>query len=122
MAIRTGERIRRIRATKGLTQANVAEELGLTESAYSKIERGESDPNTTRLYRIAEILEVDVREFFDTRPVKVAMDEPAYGYATRDELESLRQQMHRLLKEMEKLKLQIGTLAVQKKRQRKKIS
>jgi transcriptional regulator with XRE-family HTH domain len=62
-----GERIRRIRAGKGYSQANVAEDLGITTGAYSKIERGDTDANVSRLLHIAQVLEVHICEFFRRR-------------------------------------------------------
>lgn len=89
-----GEKIRRLRAMKGYSQANIAEDLGITPGAYAKIERGEIDPNTARLYEIAKSLDVAVTEFFDDKP-KAKETKPDYGFATKDELSEV---MHAILK------------------------
>lgn len=47
------------RLYKGLSQENVATELGLTNAAYSNIERGVTDITVTRLFQISRILDKD---------------------------------------------------------------
>jgi transcriptional regulator with XRE-family HTH domain len=51
-----GQKIKKLRELKNLTQAHLAEELGLTQSAYSKIEQGESEVSYSRLEKISEVL------------------------------------------------------------------
>lgn len=53
-----GQRLQMIRLQKNLTQEQMGEELNLSTSAYCKIEYGETDLTLTRLYRIAEIMEL----------------------------------------------------------------
>ncbi len=55
-----GTKIRKIRVDHDLTQDYLAEKLGISQNAFSKIERGETDPTYSTLVRIAEILETDV--------------------------------------------------------------
>lgn len=117
-----GERIRRIRAMKDYTQSNVAEDLGMTTGAYAKIERGETDANVSRLLKIAEILEVNVCEFFEDsrRAMMVNEDRNPYGYASRSEVEELSKSIQSLLKEIEKMKLELQERKVEKKTRKKK--
>lgn len=107
MMKKIGERIRRIRAMKDYTQSNVAEDLGMTTGAYAKIERGETDANVSRLLRIAEILEVNVCDFFEEQPLMVNEPRSTYGYASKQEVEQLSQSIQQLLQEMEKMKQQL---------------
>jgi transcriptional regulator with XRE-family HTH domain len=117
------ERIRIIRVSKRLTQENVADEIGLTHGAYAKIERGETDPNTSRLMDIAKALKVDVTVFFEDSSVPLAKEHKvSYGYASRDEVEFLRQKvdhmgstMQSILKEMEKIRQEISKSRGKKK-------
>ncbi|MBU6158570.1 MAG: helix-turn-helix domain-containing protein [Bacteroidetes bacterium] len=51
-----GQKIKKIRELKNLTQSHIANELGITQSAYSKMEMGESDITFQKLTRISEIL------------------------------------------------------------------
>ncbi|MCU0340354.1 MAG: helix-turn-helix transcriptional regulator [Spirosomaceae bacterium] len=55
-----GSKIRKIRELKDLTQSNVAATLDMSQTAYSKIERGESDVAYSTLKKIADVLGVDV--------------------------------------------------------------
>ena len=55
---KTGYKIRKVRELKGFTQEYVAQQLGVSQKAYSKIECGETKPEIARLDEIAKILEV----------------------------------------------------------------
>lgn len=55
---RLRQNIRDIREDKHLTQADMAEKLGLSETGYAKIERGESQIKIERLFQIAQVLDV----------------------------------------------------------------
>lgn len=61
-----GERIRKCRVNKGLSQDYVANELSLSTSAYSNIETDKTELTVNRLIKIAEILEVKVNELMGT--------------------------------------------------------
>jgi transcriptional regulator with XRE-family HTH domain len=54
-----GNRIRLLRIEKNLTQENMADDLGISITAYSKIERGKTNISITRLGEIAEVLGVN---------------------------------------------------------------
>lgn len=55
-----GKAITRHRLTKGLTQEQLAEQLGIGNEAVSRMERGIVMPTVARLVEIAVILECDV--------------------------------------------------------------
>ncbi|MBR2342639.1 MAG: helix-turn-helix domain-containing protein [Clostridia bacterium] len=57
-----GNFVCRLREEKGLTQANIAQELGVTPAAVSKWENGSSKPRVDILFRLAEILDVRPEE------------------------------------------------------------
>ncbi|MBK8443294.1 MAG: helix-turn-helix transcriptional regulator [Sphingobacteriales bacterium] len=66
-----GEKIKKIRELKGLTQEYIAEKLNVSPQAYGKIERNETRLDVERLQQIAKILEVST-EFisnFDERQI-----------------------------------------------------
>jgi transcriptional regulator with XRE-family HTH domain len=70
----------------------MAFELGITKSAYSKIERGETNPSVNRLFDIAKILEVDITEFFhntDAEHLAGEEEENLYNPTIREEIEAL---------------------------------
>ena len=52
--------IKFIRSSKGWTQEDVAEKLDISTHAYSKIERGETDVNFSRLQQIAKVMEIEL--------------------------------------------------------------
>lgn len=54
-----GDRIRLLRMEKKLTQENIANDLGISVTAYSKIERGKTNISFTRIGQIAEVLGVN---------------------------------------------------------------
>lgn len=55
-------KIRILRQQKGLSQENIAFELGISQKALSKIENGESSLSYDKLLKIAKILEVCPKE------------------------------------------------------------
>lgn len=58
-----GTKIRVTRVSRGLNQENIATELGISITAYSKIERGETNPSILRLDQIAKCLGVPIVDF-----------------------------------------------------------
>ena len=58
----TGSAIRRLREAKRLTQAELADKIGVSDKAVSKWENGKGFPDITLLEPIAESLGVSVIE------------------------------------------------------------
>lgn len=54
-----GDKIRKIREIKGLTQEYVAAKLAISQKAYSKLERNEQVFNWDRLAQLGQIFEID---------------------------------------------------------------
>lgn len=54
------ERLKELRASKGLTQAEVAKPLGVAPSTYSLYESGKREPNFETLLNISLFFNVDV--------------------------------------------------------------
>lgn len=61
-SIHIGHKIKKLRELKNLTQSHLAERLGVTQSAYSKLELGESEITYSKLEKIADILEMKPEE------------------------------------------------------------
>ena len=59
-----GEKIRKVREAKSLTQKEVALSINMDQSQYSKIEKGKTDPSCTTIEKIAKALNVEVYELF----------------------------------------------------------
>lgn len=55
-----GAHIRYYRQLKNYSQQSFAESVGLSRQYLSKIEHGEASCSLNTLYRIAEVLEVDI--------------------------------------------------------------
>ncbi|TAE41545.1 MAG: XRE family transcriptional regulator [Runella slithyformis] len=55
-----GTKIRKLRELQDLTQESVAAQLGMSQTNYGKIERGETDITYSNLKKIAECLNLDV--------------------------------------------------------------
>lgn len=52
--------LKALRATVGLNQMDVAEQLGMTERRYWRIENGYEQPSDAEQTRLAKLLKVDV--------------------------------------------------------------
>lgn len=64
-----GENIRAIRESKKISQYAVAYSMDMSQAAYSKIERGETEVKAIHLYKVAAILDVSV---YDLLPPSLA--------------------------------------------------
>ncbi len=119
MKQKIADRIRTIRTLKRLTQENVADELGISHGAYAKIERNETDPNTSRLIEIAKVLGVTVTDFFEDSPANSRENKINYGYASKTDVENLTHLVHALTKEIEKLRQELPKAASRGKKGKK---
>jgi transcriptional regulator with XRE-family HTH domain len=63
--MKLAERIRKIRENKGLTQAEVADAIDITPSAYGQIERKAGNTRFETLCKIADALGVKVTFLID---------------------------------------------------------
>ncbi len=97
----------------------MAGELGISTSAYSKIERGVTDPSVGRMGEIAKILDVDISYFFQehTNAVNKAEDHTKpYGFATKSDIEELSKLINKMNQEIAHLKASLPKPAVKKKK------
>ena len=60
-----GERIRELRKIRGLTQEQLAELVDVEQKHVSRLELGKSFPTIERLEKIADALNVQLRDFFE---------------------------------------------------------
>lgn len=61
----TGEKIRKIRFLKGLSQEYLASKLGISQNSLSKIELGETKVSEERLNQLSKILELSPEEIIN---------------------------------------------------------
>ena len=60
-----GNRVRILRAARGMTQADLAEKIGLSAQQLQKYEIGVNRISASRLYDMARVLDCDPNDFFD---------------------------------------------------------
>ena len=53
-----------LRKEKGITQKELAQKLGISETAYRQKEKGQSTFKSDEMFMIADILEKDIGEIF----------------------------------------------------------
>ena len=70
LTITMGRRIRRARVHRGLTQWEVAERLGISETFFARIERGTARPTLPRFTRLVMVLGVSADSLMsDDEPI-----------------------------------------------------
>ena len=62
--VNLGKKIKQIRESKKLSREDVAFKSGFSGSYMGMIERAEYDFKVSKLYKIAQALEVDIKELF----------------------------------------------------------
>ncbi len=60
-----GRRIRALRLLKGVSQGELAERLGLSQTNLSNIENGKTRPTLKNLFKIRSILSCSMVDFFE---------------------------------------------------------
>ncbi|MBZ4653919.1 MAG: Transcriptional regulator [Peptococcaceae bacterium] len=65
-----GKRIKQLREERGLTLKNIADNTGLSVGFLSQVERNITDPSIASLKKIAEVLGIKLKEFFEKVPEK----------------------------------------------------
>ena len=59
------DNIKTIRKNKGISHEAMAINLGISQTAYTKLERNETKLTIDRLYKIAKILEVEIEDLLN---------------------------------------------------------
>jgi len=87
-ALAIGEKIRRIRQSKGLTLEDISQRTGLSKALISRIENEHVSPPIATLLRIASALKVEISHFFtdQTSPHKVTVVRHHERSTTRDSM------------------------------------
>ena len=75
-----GATISTLRKEKGMTQLDLARQMGVTDKAVSKWERDLSFPDVTSLAKLAEVLGTSVDELLEVKTA--AQEEPAESKAS----------------------------------------
>jgi transcriptional regulator with XRE-family HTH domain len=71
-----GQRIRQLRKSRHLTQADLASRIGITQSDLSRMESGEYKVGLDTLFRILQVFELSMSRFFEEPPPERALGTP----------------------------------------------
>lgn len=63
-------RLREVLKEKGLTGKELAEKVNVTESSISNLVKGDSIPRKDLLLQISEVLDIDVKDLFNSTKSK----------------------------------------------------
>ena len=61
-------RLKVLRAERDWTQANLADELGVTRQTVNAIEKGKFDPSLPLAFKIAQLFESSIEDIFQDDP------------------------------------------------------
>lgn len=106
-----GTKIRKLRELKGFKQEFMADQLGISVGAYSKLERDETDVSHERLQQIAKVFDLSVADilsfdekmvfnFINSQNPSGGNNQPVYNYYISDNEKKLYEEKIRLLEEM----------------------
>ncbi len=70
--VHVGKRVRARRTLMGLSQSKLGKAINTTFQQVQKYERGMNRISTSRLYQIAEVLDVPIPYFFDDLPANIS--------------------------------------------------
>jgi transcriptional regulator with XRE-family HTH domain len=62
-----GDNIRRLRLAAGLSQAELADRMGVDRAYVSGLEQGQRNPTVISLWHVAKALGVPMRSFFESK-------------------------------------------------------
>lgn len=85
--IKIGDRLKSLRISKGLTQAELATKIGIPRTTYANYEANKREPKTDILHKIAQELDVTINDIF-TRNFALEQD-PDRVYALSFEITKL---------------------------------
>lgn len=71
------ENLKKFRRAKGLTQQQVANELGITKATYSGYETGRREPDVSKIKALARLLDITGDDLIGTEFAKEKSPEPA---------------------------------------------
>lgn len=102
-----GDRIKEIRIAKNLQPKYMAIEVDVNDTSYAKMER-EGTNSVKTLIKIAEALKVSPSELFVDNESSVKEKKKNYGFATKHDIEELKETLAILLTEINALREEIA--------------
>ena len=77
--VHVGARLRVRRTLSGMSQTTLGDAIGLSFQQMQKYERGANRISASRLFDLAQVLDVPIAYFFDDMPTAVAASSPTLG-------------------------------------------
>lgn len=108
-----GDRIRLYRLERNLSQENIANELNISTSTYSNIERGVTDVSIGRLEQIAKIFKLKVTDFFQDPAETNVIKEPTtneYLVSKDEEIKKIYQKLTECIEDINILRKEVHSL------------
>ena len=96
LATTLGATARAARERAGLTQADVAERVGIASEVYGRLERGRMLPSVQTLRRLCLALAVPADDLLGLRDTAARASEPPAGYGEPPEIRRLVRRLKRL--------------------------
>ena len=94
-----GQKIRQIRKSRHLTQADLAARIGVTQSDLSRMENGEYKVGLDTLFRILQVFELSMSHFFEEPAAPVAPGEAGEAAAPFEDWAALPDETRREVRE-----------------------
>jgi len=66
-------RLKVLRAERDWTQANLADELGVSRQTVNAIEKGKFDPSLPLAFKVARLFELSIEDIFQDTPSKTTL-------------------------------------------------
>jgi transcriptional regulator with XRE-family HTH domain len=86
-----GARLRRLRKERRLTQSELARQIGIQQSDLSRMEKGEYRVSLDNLFKILNVFDVEVTDFFEGREARSTASPQALTHQDMQTLQLLRQ-------------------------------
>ncbi len=88
---RIGSRLRELRKARGLTQAELARQIGIQQSDLSRMEKGTYRVSLDNLFKILAVFGMDIAQFFAERPPAPAAETRPLSREDMQVLQMMRQ-------------------------------
>lgn len=107
-----GQRIKKLREEKGITQETMAHQLDVTQSNYGRLEKDDRRLNVVKLLKIVRILNVNISYLFNEVISEITDEEnPSFNNANKEVydilVESLRAEIQHLKDEITFLRVMV---------------
>lgn len=105
-----GQKIKKLREQKGITQETMASQLDVTQSNYGRLEKDDRRLNVVKLLKIARILDVNINYLFnDVASADTTTNGDNFNQANKEVydilVDSLRAEIHHLKEEINFLRV-----------------